>query len=384
MGHIGKMVYSWYVSLCPLCSRLFLCLGAVLLLIPGLLGAASQGQDALQRELGRAQQEREQAEKEVRALIHKEKVLDSRLQGLKQRITDLEQAIAEQEDAVHELKEAQKKLGTEMEDLRQQEGQIQAQVQRLLPRLWSLTLRSEQLKDRVFDSWTEADRQRTWLTHITLTAREKLLEVRRIQENLRAAQKQLEVNQTRIHQKQEKLSAMREETLRKRLSFLRQARRLKQQRSKAQEEMHTLQAGIDRLETQLKRLHSHHLSAFKGRLSWPIKGRIVRGFGQEESDGLGFAVAGKTKVRSVFWGEVVYNDMLRGFGQVIILYHGGDYYSLYAFLSQSLVRSGQQVEKGEVIGRAGYYPQAQGPGLYFELRQRQSPVNPRPWLDASG
>jgi septal ring factor EnvC (AmiA/AmiB activator) len=56
------------------------------------------------------------------------------------------------------------------------------------------------------------------------------------------------------------------------------------------------------------------------------------------------------------------------------------YYSLYAFLSQTRVRTDQEVEKGEIIGEAGYYPESKGPGLYFELRQRQTPIDPRSWL----
>jgi len=85
-------------------------------------------------------------------------------------------------------------------------------------------------------------------------------------------------------------------------------------------------------------------------------------------------------VRSVFWGKVVHNDVLRGLGKVVILFHGGDYYTLYAYLSDTSVQTGQDVEKDEVIGHVGYYPEAHGNGLYFELRFHQKPINPLLWL----
>jgi len=85
-------------------------------------------------------------------------------------------------------------------------------------------------------------------------------------------------------------------------------------------------------------------------------------------------------VRSVFWGKVVHNDVLRGLGKVVILYHSGDYNSLYAYLSDVNVETGQDVEKDEPLGHAGYYPEAHGNGLYFELRFRQKPINPQLWL----
>jgi septal ring factor EnvC (AmiA/AmiB activator) len=96
---------------------------------------------------------------------------------------------------------------------------------------------------------------------------------------------------------------------------------------------------------------------------------------------LSLALNKDDSVRAVSWGKVVYDDQLRGFGRVIIVFHGKDYYSLYAFLSQSRVKVGQKIEKGEIIGQCGYYPRIKGTGLYFELRFRQKAINPLLWLE---
>jgi septal ring factor EnvC (AmiA/AmiB activator) len=131
-------------------------------------------------------------------------------------------------------------------------------------------------------------------------------------------------------------------------------------------------------------MNSRKFGVQQGELLWPAQGKVVVSYGGAEegrfANGLGFSLAQGAGVRSVSWGEVVYNDMLRGFGHVVIVYHGQDYYSLYAFLSHISVRSGQKVEKGESLGQAGYFPAAQGPGLYFELRRKQLPIDPRSWL----
>lgn len=65
------------------------------------------------------------------------------------------------------------------------------------------------------------------------------------------------------------------------------------------------------------------------------------------------------------WGKVVHNDQLRGFGQVVVVFHGEDYYSIYAFLADTSVVVGREVSQGDQIGVSGFYPKAQGPGLYF-------------------
>ena len=79
-------------------------------------------------------------------------------------------------------------------------------------------------------------------------------------------------------------------------------------------------------------------------------------------------------------GKVVHNDVLRGFGTVLILQHGDDYYSLYAFLGNSPLQVGQDVAGRQQLGTVGYYPAIRGPGLYFELRFKQKAINPEQWL----
>jgi len=96
--------------------------------------------------------------------------------------------------------------------------------------------------------------------------------------------------------------------------------------------------------------------------------------------GLGLSVGQGDPVRAVAYGRVVHNDTMRGFGRVVILMHGQAYYTLYAFLADSPLRLGQEVGGGQQVGTAGFYPDANGPGVYFELRFHQKAINPDAWL----
>lgn len=123
----------------------------------------------------------------------------------------------------------------------------------------------------------------------------------------------------------------------------------------------------------------------KGRLPWPVVGTVARKFNPAATPprrGLGLTAQNASSVRAVFGGRVVHNEVMRGFGRVVIVLHHGNYYSLYAFLAETRVNVGQEVKTGQEIGSTGYYPDLKAPGLYFELRFRQKPINPEQWLAA--
>jgi len=123
----------------------------------------------------------------------------------------------------------------------------------------------------------------------------------------------------------------------------------------------------------------------KGQLSFPIDGKIVSQFGRSfdpESElyvfkkGVKIETKKRTSVKSVFSGKVVFSGQLKGYGNVVIMDHGSNYYSLLGNLTQSLVREGQWVLKDEAIGQLN---DASAP-LYFEIRDRNVAVNPLQWF----
>ena len=128
------------------------------------------------------------------------------------------------------------------------------------------------------------------------------------------------------------------------------------------------------------------LRAFQRELDWPAAGRVTGRFGRP-SGGSGFSSANGIEilategdaVRAVHEGTVAYADPFTGYGNLVILDHGGQSYSLYGYLSSLDVTRGARVERGESLGVVGQ-PLTGGPALYFELRIDGKPVDPLEWL----
>ena len=80
-------------------------------------------------------------------------------------------------------------------------------------------------------------------------------------------------------------------------------------------------------------------------------------------------------------GKIVFAGLFKGYGQLLIIAHGGGYHSLLAGFERIDANVGQAVQAGEPVGRMGG-DDANKPTLYVEVRQKGEPVNPIPWLVA--
>lgn len=123
----------------------------------------------------------------------------------------------------------------------------------------------------------------------------------------------------------------------------------------------------------------------KGKLSWPLKGKVRNAFGSPRSGSLrweGWMVAASSgaPVQAVHHGRVVFAEYLRGFGLLIIIDHGEDYMTLYAHNQELLKDTGDWVRAGETIARAGNTGGLDAPALYFEIRRKGKPADPKVWL----
>ena len=130
-------------------------------------------------------------------------------------------------------------------------------------------------------------------------------------------------------------------------------------------------------------------AARKGKLAWPIPGRIQHTFGSTRSDGKlrwdGTYIAAEkgTPVKSVHYGRVVFSDWLRGFGLLMIINHGDGYMSLYGHNGILYRETGDWVVTGEVIATVGDTGGQAEAGLYFEIRSGGKPANPQQWCQAT-
>ena len=118
---------------------------------------------------------------------------------------------------------------------------------------------------------------------------------------------------------------------------------------------------------------------------WPLKGRILTRFGPIEkglkNDGLNIAAPVGAPVRAAQNGIVAYSgNALKGFGQLVLIKHDRGYVTAYAHNQAILVKAGQQVQRGQVIARAGDSGNVSSPQLHFQLRKGQKSLDPQPLL----
>jgi septal ring factor EnvC (AmiA/AmiB activator) len=127
-------------------------------------------------------------------------------------------------------------------------------------------------------------------------------------------------------------------------------------------------------------------SGLKGKLAWPVQGKLAGDFGQPRGagpvkwNGVLLEAAAGTAVRAVYHGRVAFADWLQGLGLLVIVDHGGGYMSLYGHNEALLKESGDWVEPGEALAQVGDTGGQSRAALYFEIRYNGEPVNPHPWI----
>jgi septal ring factor EnvC (AmiA/AmiB activator) len=128
------------------------------------------------------------------------------------------------------------------------------------------------------------------------------------------------------------------------------------------------------------------LHELKGKLRWPVAGRISMRFGARQaggklvSRGVRIRAPAGAEVRAIARGRVAYADWLRGFGLLLIVDHGNNYMSLYGNNRTLYKEVGEWVKGGEVVATVGSSGGQSSDGLYLEMRKKGRPFDPGPWF----
>jgi|GEM_PF-154072 len=127
-------------------------------------------------------------------------------------------------------------------------------------------------------------------------------------------------------------------------------------------------------------------AAAESKLRWPVKGRIIAGFGPQadgtQNDGINVAVPLGTEVLAAEAGVVAYaGNEVRGYGNLVLVRHDNGWVTAYAHNDQLLVQRGDRVRRGQVLAKAGKTGNVDQPQLHFELRQGPKPVDPLPHME---
>ncbi len=143
---------------------------------------------------------------------------------------------------------------------------------------------------------------------------------------------------------------------------------------------------------QLQKKRDYTLKGFvmsKGRMPPPVQGRVLTRFGEPRdsgalgtgpSQGITFDAPNGAPVRAIFAGRIIYAAYRQGFGNMVIIDHGLNYFSITARMEKIGVKEGQSVEAGETIGSAGDIATLFEKGMYFEIRYDTEPLDPMEWI----
>lgn len=128
----------------------------------------------------------------------------------------------------------------------------------------------------------------------------------------------------------------------------------------------------------------------RGALGWPAAGQVVGNFGRRRhpvydtytvSRGIEIGAPAGDPVTAVHAGRVVFADWYSGYGLLVIVDHGSDYFTLYGHLAEVTTQVNERVDAGQLIGKVGETGSLTGPNLYFEVREGSDALNPMSWLE---
>lgn len=239
---------------------------------------------------------------------------------------------------------------------------------------------------------------------------QKIEELKKLKLNLESDALKKERIMTGIEQKKREI----EQDKRKKSDYLVKVR---QDRKSYEASLKELQANASRLQSMMvrldalsrRKLSSRHekpgsklkplaelppvpdrgFASQKGRMSLPVRGAILESFGKHKhpefnsytfSKGLSISAGSGADIRAIYEGSVIFADYFKGFGNMIIVDHGGGYFSLYAHASRLAKRVGANVSRNETIASVGDVDSTKGPILYFEIRHQGKPVDPAGWV----
>jgi septal ring factor EnvC (AmiA/AmiB activator) len=119
----------------------------------------------------------------------------------------------------------------------------------------------------------------------------------------------------------------------------------------------------------------------------PVLGIVTKLFAGDQplvktpNYGIDFKITAQAKIRAVFKGKVVHTGYVKGYGQLVIISHSDGYYTLTSSISTITVKKGDTVEQGDELGFMSQHKSQLQQDLHFELRLKETPLDPLDWLD---
>lgn len=365
-------------------------------LLAAALSLSAQTPSPLESAAKRAEERIRTLQREADALLAQEKTLLGELRKL-----ELDRQIKTEElakidhdlKATHEQLDATVKRAAALRDVAETERpDIEARLAQLykLGRAgyWRLLLDVNDVR-----AMGRAYRTASAMTRID---RERIQQHQRTLESLAKERKALEARAKEVSALQEKAAAARTQLDRAVSARTALVASIDARRDLNAQLTGELQAAQQRLQASLSQLGSGKaapavslpIRPFRGALPWPAGGIVLARFGALQGrnvtrNGIEISVGEGRPVRAVHDGTVAYAEPFTGYGNLVIVDHGDNAYSLYGHLDSLEVKRGDHVDPQTRVGSSGRNP-AGNPALYFELRIDAKPVDPLQWLRRPG
>ena len=333
------------------------------------LRSRDKQKDSLQNELKKVEVEASQLKGNLRKLGKEIRTVVAELSILRHQETDLQARIVQQADVIAEQIAAAHKLGDQEPIkllLNQENPQQLARMFKYYD--YFLQARSEKITSYMNDVES--------LTEVIARISSQQLALKRSQSDLKSGQEKLRgrVAKRSVTLKQLDASLVSDK---KKLGSL------QRERSELEEILSAVEEAV--ADMTLPSNYKPFLSR-KGKLSWPIKGRVAHSYGSQRSgelrwEGWLISASAGTAVNAVHNGRIVFSNYLRGFGLLAIVDHGDGYMTLYAHNQELLKDTGDWVQSNELVARAGDTGGLSKPALYFEIRSQGKPADPKVWLE---
>lgn len=316
-----------------------------------------------------------QAIRDLQSLRERSQARQRELEDLvgqaRSRQTDLERQKAQRQAVLH-------KIDAQLQARRSQEEDMQSNEARL----------GRLVKELDLEIARQAEAARLAAERERAEAQRRAEEAR---QQAREQQEALERERARLREAEQALEQAREQAQRERLERETAQARLQAEQARAEAEQ-AEQAARERQQAATTMRgevpgagQPGAMTGLVRNLPRPVNGEVLGRFGAERPDGgvwrgIVLRAPEGTHVRAVASGKVVFASWLNGFGNIVIVDHGQQYLSVYAYNQGLLKEVGDPVGAGDVIATVGATGGQVEPGLYFEIRHQGLPVNPQLWL----